>query len=56
MNEQIVNRLVREARDLETPKSGYAAPKMFAVGQTVELIQGAQNKVLDYPGSWGVYA
>ncbi len=41
MNEQVLSpATVTERKSEETRPAGYAAPRMFAVGSTVELIQG----------------
>jgi len=37
--------------------NGYSAPEIFEVGQTVDLIQGAQWRgPLDHPNSWPVWS
>ena len=42
MNEQILSTVsVTEPKSQQTRQAGYTAPRMFAVGSTVELIQGA---------------
>jgi hypothetical protein len=55
MNRQ--NTLPASERKIEEPrKPAYAAPRMFAVGRTVELIQGALWRgPQDWCGSWYIY-
>lgn len=57
VNEQILAPVALiDRQPEETEKTGYTAPQMFAVGQTVELIQGAQWRgPQDWPGSWYPY-
>jgi hypothetical protein len=39
-----------------TPRPAYTAPQMFAVGQTVDLINGAKTTgPLDWSSSWPQY-
>ena len=40
----------------EVPQTGYTSPEMFQVGETVDLIQGAQWRgPLDHPSSWPIW-
>jgi hypothetical protein len=59
MNKQILfpaTVSVADRKNEEPRKPDYAAPRMFAVGSTVELIQGAGSRgPQDWYGSWYVY-
>jgi hypothetical protein len=48
---------LNEQKKVEGYKAAYAAPRMFAVGQTIELIQGSfiTQAPQDWPGSWYIY-
>ncbi len=58
MNEQILSpATVTERKSEEARRAGYAAPRMFAVGSTVELIQGKWviGRVRDFDNSFFLY-
>ena len=58
MDKQILSPTsVTERKSEEARKTGYTAPRMFAVGSTVELIQGAFSRgPQDWHGSWYIYS
>jgi len=40
LSQNLLTVIVKKNDELYAPKAGYVAPQIFAVGQTVELIQG----------------
>jgi len=40
LSQNLLTVIVKKNDKLYAPKAGYVAPQIFAVGQTVELIQG----------------
>lgn len=48
--------LAVETKEEKAPKARYAAPEMFAVGKSVDLIQGAKWRgPADHLNSWYIY-